>query len=373
MTIHALHGGASFSAIGTDCSDLSMSNSVVCADVLDAWFDPSPKVLKKIAAFLPFILRASPPSRAEGVRAAISHARGIPIDHIVLGAGSSSLMYTFFTNFLTKKDTTLILDPTYSEYKHIFTNVIRTHSVSHALNLHNNFVASIDDISKSITKHAPSLVALVNPNNPTGQLIPRSDVLTLVKKHPSVTFFIDEAYIDYADAQQSLERDVPTHSNLVVLKSMSKVYALSGARIAYLVAPQQTVAKLESLTPPWSISLPAQVAAIEALKSKTYYERMYKRTRVLRTRVARRLQALGFKVFPSQTNVLIAKVPTGTSAAEIVHTLQSKNVFIRNCDPMGTCFADNCIRVAVRSERDNTIVLSALKEAVSKTKRAPSS
>jgi histidinol-phosphate/aromatic aminotransferase/cobyric acid decarboxylase-like protein len=93
---------------------------------------------------------------------------------------------------------------------------------------------------------------------------------------------VDEAYVDYAGQDQSLEREACVRPNLIVLKSMSKVYALSGLRVGYLVAHPATVRALAPWTPPWSVSLPAQVAAIEALADPAYYQQKYLETHALR-------------------------------------------------------------------------------------------
>ena len=91
---HAFHGGKSFEAIGENFQDLDRAEFVINADVLDAWFDPSPCVLSKIQQYLPFLVRTSPPVYSSGFVAAIARARGIPVDCILTGGGSSDLIFT---------------------------------------------------------------------------------------------------------------------------------------------------------------------------------------------------------------------------------------------------------------------------------------
>src|SRR2546425_11218538 len=94
VPLGAFHGGKSFEAIGEDFQHLEVAESVINADVLDAWFDPSPRVLQKIRSFLPFLVRTSPPVYAAGLVAAIARTRGLQEDCIVTGGGSSDLIFT---------------------------------------------------------------------------------------------------------------------------------------------------------------------------------------------------------------------------------------------------------------------------------------
>src|SRR5215831_13173141 len=90
---HAFHGGRFFEAIGTDFQDLARAQEIISADVLDAWFDPSPRVVNKLREHLPFLSRTSPPVHAEGLVSAISEVRTMPRANICVGAGSSQLIF----------------------------------------------------------------------------------------------------------------------------------------------------------------------------------------------------------------------------------------------------------------------------------------
>src|SRR5206468_2656531 len=105
-------------------------------------------------------------------------------------------------------------------------------------------------------------------------------------------------WLEYAGAAQSLERFAARSENVVVCKSLSKVYALSGARAAYLCARPHQLEALRSLTPPWSVSLPAQVAAVKALQDPGYYAQQYRKTCSLRRQLCDTLRSLGWATVP---------------------------------------------------------------------------
>ena len=161
------------------------------------------------------------------------------------------------------------------------------------------------------------LVVLVNPNNPTGRHVRRAKLENVLRKVPPETrVWIDEAYIDYVGAAESLEHFAAESKNIVVCKTMSKVYALSGMRVAYLCASPHQLSDLASLTPPWVVGLPAQVAAVRALADTQYYEERYRKTHLLRGEMHEALRGIGIReIVPGEANFLMFHLeesqPTG--------------------------------------------------------------
>src|SRR3954465_3465127 len=103
-------------------------------------------------------------------------------------------------------------------------------------------------------------------------------------------------YIEYAGTKESMERFAVGSENVLVCKSMSKVYALSGARVAYLCGGAHQLEELRAITPPWVVSLPAQVAAVKALGDPEYYAARYAETALLRQHLSEQLERLGWDV-----------------------------------------------------------------------------
>ncbi len=359
-----LHGGQSFEAIGEDFRTLERASDVVTADVLDAWFDPSPRVIERLQRFLPFLLRTSPPVDARGLVNAIAHARGVPAECVLPGGGSSDLIFACLPRLGSHLKTALILDPTYGEYKHVFEDVLNIETKLFALEKQDHFRVDTDRLICCVRDRQPDLIGLVNPNSPTGQHWPRQEVIRFLNSVPESTWIvIDETYIEYAGPHESVETEACARPNVVVLKSMSKVYALSGARVGYLVANSATIRRLAVSVPPWSVSLLAQVAAVEALADSAYYQQRYEETHVLRESLARDLKQIeGITVYPSATNFLLVEV--SGSAQRIVDRMRESNVFVRNCDSMSDRFEDRFLRIAVKREPQNRRVAATLSAAI---------
>lgn len=234
----------------------------------------------------------------------------------------------------------MILDPMYGEYKHIFNHVIDINLSLFSLKREEDFEVNTAHLLAEILVQKPAILVMVNPNSPTGKLIPKNEIIDLINQIPkSTTIIIDETYIEYLNKAFSLEYLVVNNPNLIVIKSMSKVYALSGVRVAYIMAHKNIIQKLNQFIPPWSVSLPAQVAAIEALNDEAYYLPKYQQTHVLRNKMIADLNGISnIKIYNSEANFFMIELLSEINANIICEALEIQNIFIRNCDSMNIQF-----------------------------------
>ena len=359
------HGGAFFEAIGTKFDTLDRSSQIINADVLDAWFPPSPRVLTALTDHLSWLLRTSPPTGCEGLIATIAEVRGLRPENILPGAGSSDLIFRALRQWMRPASRVLILDPTYGEYAHVLERVIGCTVDRIHLRRENGYVVDLERLEATIAE-GYDLAVLVNPNSPTGRHIPRAQLEAAIQRAPARTrVWIDEAYVEYSGPNQSLETFACRSENVVVCKSMSKAYALSGARVAYLVAGQHQLEQLRVITPPWVVSLPAQVAAVAALQDRHYYAARYAETTALRERFATELNALGLEVVPGIANFVLCHLPeAGPDAGTVVQRCRARNLFIRNAAQTGTRIGNRSLRIAVKDQATNPKILEILGEAL---------
>ncbi|WP_372847436.1 aminotransferase class I/II-fold pyridoxal phosphate-dependent enzyme, partial [Pontiella sp.] len=293
--VECYHGGAFFNAIGNTFADLSRRNEIISADVLDAWYPPCPEAQQALHEHLGWIMRTSPPNHAEGLAETIAHARGVQPGNILPGGGSSPLIFLAFRHWLTPASKVLLLNPTYGEYAHVLEKVVGCRVDRFNLRRDEGYAVDTERLAAQLREQY-DLVVLVNPNSPTGRHIPRNELEERLRnRHPKTRVWIDETYVEYAGQGESLERFAACNDGVVVVKSMSKVYALSGLRAGYLCATAKTLEPLRGLLPPWSVSLPAQVAAVHALRNPDYYAECYRETHRLRTRLIEGLRALGIE------------------------------------------------------------------------------
>jgi histidinol-phosphate/aromatic aminotransferase/cobyric acid decarboxylase-like protein len=366
------HGGAFFEAVGDDFATLERSRTIVNADVLDAWFPPSPTAIAAVRRHLPWLLRTSPPTGCEGLIRAIAGARRVDPAQVLPAGGSSTLIFLALRQWLTRHSRVLLLDPTYGEYSHVLDHVVGCRVDRLGLSRENGYAVDPERLLAAMRPRY-DLVVLVNPNNPTGAHLPREVLQDVLERAPARTrIWIDEAYVDYVGADQSLERFATRTDNVVVCKSMSKVYALSGARVAYLCGAQRLIAELRPLLPPWAVGLPAQVAAVAALRDPVYYARRYRETHRLRERFTDMLRDAGAAdVLPSAANWILCHLdPDGPTAADVVQRCRHQGVFLRDVGPMGARLGTHALRTAVKDEPTNARIAEVVAWALTGGQRA---
>ena len=358
------HGGAFFDAIGDEFEQLERRHAIINADVLDAWFDPAPSVLDKLAAHLAFSIRTSPPTGCDGMRRAIARARGVPEVNVLPGAGSSDLIFAGLRRWISPRSRVLILDPMYGEYAHVLENVIGAHVDRLPLSREHGYTVDLDELAARV-REGYDWVVLVNPNSPTGRHIPREELERALATGPRATrWWIDETYVEDSGPDQSLEAFASRSANVMICKSMSKMYALSGARAAYLCGPAVMINELKAGCPPWSVSLPGQMAACEALKATDYYRARWQETHELRRELHEDLLRFGWDVVPGCANFLLCHLPASAPpAGALVARLREHGLFVRDVAAMGTRFDGRAVRIAVKDRATNR----AMVEIISKT------
>jgi histidinol-phosphate/aromatic aminotransferase/cobyric acid decarboxylase-like protein len=360
------HGGAFFEAIGKGFDTLDRRDSIVNADVLDAWFPPSPRVMSTLQEHLSWLVRTSAPVECEGLCEAVAAHRGVRRENILPGAGSSDLIYRAFRHWLHRESRVLILDPMYGEYSHVLEKVIGCRVERLKLPRHDGYSVNLDELAWR-TRQGYDLVVLVNPNNPTGRHIRRSDMESLLSEVPPQTrVWIDEAYIDYVGASESLERFAAESENIIVCKTMSKVYALSGMRVAYLCASPHQLSELVSLTPPWVVGLPAQVAAVRALEDPAYYEKQYRSTHLLRGEMQEALRRIGIhEIVQGEANFLMFHLNESHPAGvKVIESARGAGVFVRDVASMGSDLGLRALRIAIKDRAGNERIVRMLQRCL---------
>ena len=226
----------------------------------------------------------------------------------------------------------------------------------HELHASNGFAVDAEALLADVLRVAPHVVLLVNPNNPTGRLWPREQLIRFLDQLPDeVLTIVDEAYLDYAGAGESLESEAARRPNLVVIKSMSKVYSLSGARVAYMVTEARRTAQLRPWLPPWPVGLLAQAAAMEALRDPSWYLSNYAETHRLREHLRTRLAPL--HPVESDVNFFLIQPP---NPAALAAALRQRQIFVREF-PDGP-LACRYLRVTVKDAVQNERLASAILE-----------
>jgi histidinol-phosphate/aromatic aminotransferase/cobyric acid decarboxylase-like protein len=342
----------------------------VPADVLDAWFPPAPSVVEALRDDPAWIARTAPPTNADALRAALADTHSVPEACLALGAGSSDLIFRAFTAWLAPDVRALVPDPTYGEYAHVLERVVGARVDRFELPRDRGFALDVHAWADRVAEGGYDVAVLVNPNNPTGSVVEREALIAALERIPTTTLvWIDEAYSCYAPQPTSVITHAPWRPGLVVCRSLSKAYALSGLRIAIACASEDLAQELRARTPPWIVGLPAQVAAIAALGEGEYYAARHKETAELRERLVDRLRRLGFAVSTGCLNAVLVRLPAPLpDAATVTHLARREGVFVRDLTGLSAAFPGRTIRVAVRSDAENERIAEVLARIVERAR-----
>jgi histidinol-phosphate aminotransferase len=225
--------------------------------------------------------------------------------------------------------------------------------------LGDNFTFPVREILAAINP-ATRVLFLTNPNNPTGQLIPRSDILEILRRAPQVLVFVDEAYADFANESLVADVEARRFSRLVIGRTFAKAYGLAGIRAGALVAHRDTLAPLAQVVPPFSINIYAATALAAGLNDTEHYDWYLAQVRESKALIYDALDRLGRRYWPSAANFVLVEI--GTDVARVVEALATRNVFVRDRSRDHGC--GGCMRVTAGVVEHTRIFIKALEEVL---------
>jgi threonine-phosphate decarboxylase len=294
-----------------------------------------------------------PDPETKMLRQKLSEHLGIAPYSILCGNGSTELIYLIPRAFKPRK--VLIPAPTFSEYERACR--INSEPTVKRYELRGEDKLTVDTEEYISAMKGCDMAFLCNPNNPTGTLLKREEVLSiaLAAKEENCLLIVDEAFIDF-QPRESVVRDVGNNACLIVLRSMTKFYAITGLRIGYGVFHGQLIKQIKAFKEPWTVNNLAQTAAIVALEDRDYIEKTMSMMKREKEYMEKRFREIGIEHFPSSSNYYMLKV---NSATDIVLQLRHKGILVRDCSNFKG-LDSSYIRVAVKSHEQNEILVKEL-------------
>jgi threonine-phosphate decarboxylase len=282
---------------------------------------------------------------------------------ILAGNGSVELINLIAEGIRPKK--AIIPAPTFSEYGHScsarnipveFVEIPQTD-----FKLDGKFLRRVLEKSEE-----GSLVIICNPNNPTGQLVPRSELLSLLEaleKRDSY-LLLDEAFMDFVEDSYSLVDQIGRHSNLIILRSLTKFFALPGLRIGFALSNPDTIKRLSFLKDPWNINTFAGTVAPYVMKDTEYIEKTKRLIGQEKEWLWRELRKIpDLLPLNPEANYIFIKMVGDTAADVLTEKLKKRGILIRLC--ANYPFLDRrFFRVAVKDRRANASLVEAIREAI---------
>ena len=298
-----------------------------------------------------------PDPKSENVISSLEKYTHLSKSNIVVGNGAIEILYNFCFAFLSKTTKVLIHVPTFQEYETAVKLSNCKISYFKSLNLSTNIDSFISQIPKN------GCIFLCNPNNPTGKLLSKKELLSIiiVAKKLKTIVFIDECFIELVPkSNESLMSYVKKYDNLFILRSLTKSFGLPGLRIGYACGSKEIIKILQKIKIPWSVNSLAQDAANAVIKNISHIKKsnliIQKELKYLEDNIS---ILNGFECISSSTNFILIK--TKNDSTKLQTKLLKNKILIRDCKNFRG-LDNHYIRIAVKSHKDNVKLVKALEK-----------
>jgi histidinol-phosphate aminotransferase len=303
------------------------------------------------------------PEREVGERL-VANFLGVTPEQVLLTNGMDEALSLLFTTYLNPDDELLFADPTFVMYpmlgEALGARLVRQQSGE-------DLALPVADLLARISAHT-HVVAIANPNNPTGLAASPADLLKITESAPDAAVLIDEAYFEFQSEEfcgGTLLPALASHPNLFVARTFSKAYGLAGLRLGVLVGDPEQIGYIRRLSEPFNVSSLALACVEEALADQAFVREHVAQVKQGREQLAQLFQEFGLRFWPSQTNFVLVRV--GASTQVFVESMQRRGILVRDSSANPGC--EGCVRITVGTPEQMDKVLRAIREAVAETRR----
>jgi histidinol-phosphate aminotransferase len=305
-------------------------------------------VLHKVfaeAAGLP--IHQYPSAFSDDLLAELANHHSLPVDQLITGNGSDELFDFITKSFLDPGDVVAVPAPTF--VMHPFYGRVNLGQVIE-VPLLDGFRLDV----RGLLREKAKLTIVASPNNPTGNVFAREDLLRLICESRGLVV-VDEAYAEYSE--QNFLKEAGLHPNLIVTRTFSKAHGLAALRVGYAAANEPLMERLRRVKPAFTVNLIAERAAIASLRDPSFLRLSVETIRSERVRLAGELRRLGHTPFPTDANFMVVDM-NGDSRA-VVARLKTKGILVRDLTDFHGL--SRCIRVTIGAREQNDRFLEALR------------
>jgi histidinol-phosphate aminotransferase len=309
----------------------------------------SPRVLERLRQLAPEQL-ASYPER-EPVEAKVAEMLGLAAPEMLLTNGVDEAIHLLCQAYLEPGDEALVVVPTYSMYR-IYMMAAGAQMI--AVPAGKEFSFPVDEVCRRVTPRT-RLIAIANPNNPTGTVAPQEDLRRIAGSAPNAAVLVDEAYFEFYG--QSILAARNEFRNLFVARTFSKAYGLAGLRIGLLAGDAEQMRAVRRVSSPYNVNAVALACLPDALGDRDYIEQYVSEVRQSRSRLEQALEANGIPFWPSAANFVLVRVG---AAAPFVEQMRRRSILVR--DRSGDHGCEGCVRITLGTQAQTDRLLRALQE-----------
>ncbi|AET66424.1 histidinol-phosphate aminotransferase [Desulfosporosinus orientis DSM 765] len=293
-----------------------------------------------------------PDGTGQELKTHIAKYTATPPESILIGNGSDELIQMLLLTFGGAGKSLLIHPPTFGMYQ-IYARLTETEVVS--VPLLNGLDLDTEGMLQSAKAPEAQIVIICNPNNPTGSLFPRADILRIVGESGKIVV-VDEAYAEFSG--ESLISEIENYPNLVIMRTFSKAFGMAGLRLGYLVGQLETIDLINRVRPPFNVNSFSQRAGILALRYLPEYQEQIQQIKAETQKLQAALQEVpDLIVYPTKANFILFKPQ---NADQWASELLKRGFLVRNMGDLPQL--GKCLRISVGLPEENDRLIQAVAE-----------
>src|SRR6266446_750528 len=310
----------------------------------------SPRVLARLQQIGPDQLARYP--EREPVEKVVAEFLGVSPTEVLLTNGVDEAIHLLSETYLEPGDEALIVVPTYSMFR-IYAAATGARVIE--IPAGSDFIFPIEDLLGRITSRT-RLIAIANPNNPTGTVAPQQELLRIARSAPSAAVLIDEAYFEFCGLSMlDYLREI---QNLFVTRTFSKVYGLAGLRIGVLLGDPDQIRSVRRVSSPYNVNAVALTCLPDALADQSYIRQYVNEVCEGREKLEDTLKSNGIPFWRSQANFVLARF----GSPELIQKMRQRGILVRDRSSDHGC--EGCVRITLGPRQHTDRLLAALQETL---------
>lgn len=293
---------------------------------------------------------------SETLRVSFAASMGLEANQVVAGNGTTEFIYMIPKALKVKQ--VLIVGPTYSDYADAC-QAYGTEPIFCLAREEADFQPSLDEILSRLAD--VDTVFICNPNNPTGQLIPGQSLKLFIETYPGVRFVVDESYLPFVPNWEAESLASVAAENLIVLQSFSKIFAVPGLRLGFLIATPEIINTFGPFKQPWTVNRLAQVAGSFLVTQSAFVREVAKFVHKGRKAFLGYLEGVNSLCpFPSYVHYILFKLKGTLTAPELFRLMAEHKILIRDCSNFHG-LSNRFVRIALKTSEANKRCADILK------------
>jgi histidinol-phosphate aminotransferase len=312
----------------------------------------SPRVLTRLRSLDAETLARYP--EREPVEAKAANFLDLDAANVLLTNGVDEAIHLLCSTYLEAGDEAIIVVPTFAMYA-IFAQAEGARVVQ--ILSGENFAFPLEDLFSRIRQRT-RLIAVANPNNPTGAAVASEVLLRVAQAAPQAALLVDEAYFEFHGETILNSADRP--ENLFVARTFSKAYGLAGLRVGILAGDAGQMAMVRRAASPYNVNVVALAVLPDALSDQEYVKNYVAEVQHGRAVLEQELRTLGLHYWPSRANFVLVRI--GPAHKEFIQALRARGILVRDRNSDPGC--EGCVRLTVGSNEHTRTLISALRDVV---------